>query len=511
LYRVGQTTRQKARYLLYFWALEMKRDFSKLSGQYFDVLVVGGGIFGAGVARDAALRGLRVALVEKSDFASGTSSRSSKLIHGGFRYLQQRDFRLVFESCRERRILQRIAPHLVRPLPFLFPVYQGDAISLTKLRLGMTLYDAMARYRNVARHRTFSAGRTRKDEPTLSGQGLRGAVKFYDCQEDDARFCIDHILHATELGAVCLNYCTLDGFITREDRIVAARVRDEVGACTFEIAARVFVNAAGPWVERISALTPYDAGAARISPTKGVHLVVPRLTQQHAIVFQARRDGRILFVIPWGEYSLIGTTDTDYDGDPGQVHADRADVEYLLAEVRTLFPEAPLSESDVVTTIAGVRSLLASNVAWPSARSREHRVVWQGRNLLTIVGGKYTTYRVIARQTVDATYRLRNAVVKPCRTAEVPLPNHRPPPSGETLSDAPEVHASDIAHACQHEMVVTLGDVMRRRTSLALSRSGGPETALLVARVMAPLMNWSAEEERAQFNRYVEEWKQSLP
>ena len=200
------------------------------------------------------LRGLRVALVEKSDFASGTSSRSSKLIHGGFRYLQQRDFRLVSESCRERSILQRIAPHLVRPLPFLFPVYKGDAISLMKLRLGMTLYDAMARYRNVARHQTFSPDRIRKEEPTLSAKGLRGAVKFYDCQEDDARFCIDHILHATELGAVCLNYCTLDGFITREDRIVAARVRDEVGACTFEISARVFVNAAGPWVERVSAL-----------------------------------------------------------------------------------------------------------------------------------------------------------------------------------------------------------------------------------------------------------------
>ena len=489
----------------------MNRDFLALSGQYFDVLVIGGGIFGAGVARDAALRGLRVALVEKSDFASGTSSGSSKLIHGGFRYLQQHNFRLVYESCRERRVLQRIAPNLVRPLPFLFPVYRGDAISLTKLRLGMTLYDGMALYRNIARHRTLSAERTRKDEPALSSKDLRGAVKFYDCQEDDARFCIDHILHAAELGAVCLNYCTVDGFVTREDRIVAARVRDEVGACAFEIAARVFVNATGPWVEQVSGLTPYDAGAVRLSPTKGVHLIVPRLTQKHAVAFQARRDGRVLFVLPWGEYSLIGTTDTDYDGDPGQAHADPADVEYLLSETRPVFPEASLSESDVVTAIAGVRSLLASNIAWPSARSREHRIVRQGHNLLTILGGKYTTYRIIAQQTVDAAYRLLNMTAKPCRTAEVPLPNHRPPPSGEVLSDAPEVRASDIAHACEHEMVVTLADVMRRRTSLALSRSGGPETALLVARMMAPLMNWSAEEERAQFNRYVEEWKRSLP
>ena len=489
----------------------MKRDFSTLSGQYFDMLVIGGGIFGAGVARDAALRGLRVALVEKSDFASGTSSRSSKLIHGGFRYLQHHDFRLVFEACRERRVLQRIAPHLVRPLPFLFPVYRGDAISLTKLRLGMTVYDGLALYRNIARHRTFSAERARKDEPSLARQGLRGAVMFYDCQEDDARFCIDHILHAAELGAVCLNYCRLDGFVTREDRIVAARVRDEVGACTFEIGARVFVNAAGPWVEQVCALTPYDAGAARLNPTKGVHLVVPRLTQQHAIAFQARSDGRILFVIPWGDYSLIGTTDTDYDGDPSQVRAERADVEYLLAEVRALFPESPLAKSDVVTTVAGVRSLLASNVVPPSARSREHRVVRQGRNLLSIVGGKYTTYRVIAQQTVDAAYRVLNAAAPPCRTAEVSLLNRRPAPAGEKISDAPEVYASDIIRACEHEMAVTLGDVMRRRTSLALSRSGGPEIALLVASLMAPLMGWSENEERTQFKRYLGEWERSLP
>ncbi|MGA2605484.1 MAG: glycerol-3-phosphate dehydrogenase/oxidase, partial [Verrucomicrobiia bacterium] len=277
----------------------MNRDLLALSGQYFDLLVIGGGIFGAGVARDAALRGLRVALIEKSDFASGTSSCSSKLIHGGFRYLQQRDFRLVFEACRERHILQRTAPHLVRPLPFLFPIYQGGHISLTKLRLGMSLYDWLALRRNVATHRTVSVERTLMNEPSLSRQGLRGAVAFYDCQEDDARLCIDQILHAAELGASCINYCKLTGFVTREDRIVAARVRDEVGSCTFEISARVFINAAGPWVEQVCALTPFDARAARLSPAKGIHLVMPRLTRQHAIVFEARSDHRILFVIPW--------------------------------------------------------------------------------------------------------------------------------------------------------------------------------------------------------------------
>ncbi len=463
------------------------------------------------MARDAALRGLRVALIEKSDFASGTSSRSSKLIHGGFRYLQQRDFRLVFEACRERQILQRIAPHRVRPLPFLFPIYQGGDISLTKLRLGMGLYDWLALRRNVAAHRTISAERALMNEPSLARQGLRGAVVFYDCQEDDARFCIDQILHAAELGASCINYCKLTGFVSREDRIVAARVRDEVGSCMFEISARVFINAAGPWVEQVCGLTPFDFHAARLSPAKGIHLIMPRLTRQHAIVFEARSDHRILFVIPWGECSLVGTTDTDFDGDPDQAHVEPADVEYLLTEARALLPDAALSESDVITTTVGIRAVASSTVASPSARSREHRLVRTGQNLLSIIGGKYTTHRRIAQETVDAACGLLGVPAPPCRTAEVSLPNRRPAAGGEKLLSAPEIYASDILHACRQEMVVTLEDVMRRRTPLALSGAGGLEAASHVAKIMAPVMGWNDNEARAQVERYIEERKGKLP
>jgi glycerol-3-phosphate dehydrogenase len=489
----------------------MNRDISALSDQYFDILVIGGGIFGAGIARDATLRGLRVALVEKMDFASGTSSRSSKLIHGGFRYLEQRNFKLVFEACRERGILRRIAPHLVKPLPFLFPIYKGGSISLAKLRLGMTLYDWLALYRNIAPHRTLSAKRALEIEPSLSRDGLRGAVIFYDCQEDDARFCVDHILHAAELGAVCLNYCALTGFVTRENRVVAARVRDAVGSCTSEVTARMFINATGPWVDQMRALTPFDDDTTRLSPTKGVHLVLPRLTQEHAIAFQARRDGRVLFVIPWGDYSLVGTTDTEFHGDLDNIHAERADVDYLLSEVRALFPEVALSEAEIVTTFTGVRPLLAADATSPSARSREHRIVRHGRNLLSIVGGKYTTYRAISQQTVDEAIKILNVKATPCRTAEVLLPNYRPEPAGAKISESPMVCASDIIHACEQEMAVTLSDVMRRRTPLAVSRAGGPEIALQVARVMAPLLGWSPDEERAQFERYAEEWNRNLP
>ena len=250
----------------------MKRDLAALANQCFDLLVIGGGIFGAGVARDAVLRGLSVALIDKGDFAGGTSSRSSKLIHGGFRYLEQYAFGLVAEACRERQILQRLAPHLVHSQPFLFPVYKGDPRSLAKVRLGMTLYDLMAHGRNVAPHQTLSAEDTLAKEPALARAGLRGSVLFYDCQEDDARFCVATILHAAECGAVCANYCELTGFTVREDRLVAARVADRLGnAGEFEISARAFVNAAGPWVGTVAGLAPSGGARLTLSPTKGVH------------------------------------------------------------------------------------------------------------------------------------------------------------------------------------------------------------------------------------------------
>ena len=488
-----------------------KRNLATLADLEFEVLVIGGGIFGAGIARDAALRGLRVALVEQSDFASGTSSQSSKLIHGGFRYLAQRDFKLVFEACRERRILQRIAPHLVRPLPFLFPVYENGPISLTRLCLGMTLYDWLALYRNVAPHRTLSPEKALSREPTLSRTGLLGAVEFYDCQEDDARFCIENVLDAANRGAVCANYCKLTGFETLDDRIIAAQVSDQLGTNSFQIGARVFVNAAGPWVDKVCSLTSLGAKQPLISPTKGVHLLLPKLTQEHAIAFPARRDGRVLLVIPWGNCSLVGTTDTDFRGDLSEVHTERADVEYLLNEVRNLFPDRSISETDIVTTTAGVRALLHSGKGTPSARSREHRIVRQGRNLLSIAGGKYTTYRLIAQQAVDSIISILNAPASPCRTAEVLLPNRCPAPAGEKITDLPLVFASDIIHACEQEMAVTLSDVMRRRTQLALSRNGGVETAGRVARLMAPLLHWSTDEERAQIDRYLKEIKLNVP
>lgn len=492
----------------------MIRDIRALASEPFDVLVIGGGIFGAGVARDAALRGLRVALVEQADFASGTSSRSTKLVHGGFRYLEQWAFRLVAESCRERDTLRRIAPHLVRPLPFLLPVYAADRRPLWQMRLGMTLYDWLALYRNPAAHETLSAAEVLADEPLLERRGLRGGVRFYDCQMDDARLCLENVIDAAAHGAVVANYCAVTGLATESDRVVAARVEDRAGPATadavLQIRARLFVNAAGPWVDRVVGLAPFDSRAVAMSPTKGVHLILPRRGGAHGLLFQSRHDARMLFVIPWGDTALVGTTDTDYDGDRSGPVADEADVAYLLRAARELLPGAAWEVPDVITTFAGIRPLRRGDTAAPSARSRDYRVVRHGHNLLSLVGGKYTTYRSIAERAVDEVFRMGGRRPPRCRTAETPLPDRRPSPEGEPLAECPRVHAGDIAHACRHEMALTVSDVMRRRTGLALSRYGGPETARRVAQLMAPCRGWTESETRAACDAYVAEWNRAL-
>lgn len=477
----------------------MKRDLQNLADQTFDLLVIGGGITGAGIARDAALRGLRVALVDQADFASGTSSRSSKLIHGGFRYLAQAAFGLVAEACRERRLLLDLAPHLVKPLPLLLLARRGDPYPLWQVRLGMTLYDLLARYQNVARHRTLSASATCQREPAVHAAGLVGAVRFFDAQEDDARFCIENILDAAAHGAVCANYCAVTGFEQQADRIIAAQVTDRHGgAGTFAVRAHVFINATGPWV-------PTLAPEVELSPTKGVHLFLPRLTVEYGVFWTARRDGRLVFVLPWQDGSLLGSTDTDYVGDPAEARTEPADVEYLLTALREIMPDAPTT---IITTFAGIRPLLRAPGA-PSARSREHRIVQRGANLLSVAGGKYTTYRAMAAQAVDEAYRLLGRRPAPCRTAVTPFPLRRATPAGELVADCPAVYASDIRQACLEEMALTVSDVMYRRTGLAISRHGEPAVAARVATMMAAALGWSDEQREHSLQEYVAEWNRN--
>jgi glycerol-3-phosphate dehydrogenase len=484
----------------------MKRTPRLLADTRFDLLIIGGGIFGAGIARDAALRGLRVGLVEQGDFASGTSSNSSKLIHGGFRYLEQYDFRLVAEALRERHLLRRNAPHLVRPLPLILPVYAGDPRPLWKLRVGMKLYDLLALYRNVESSRGLSAAAVLEREPMLRPDGLVGCVRFFDAHEDDARLCLDTIFHTGMLGATCVNYCRVVGFDRREDRIHAAIVEDTITGDRFDVQARMFINAAGPWIEAVQELAGISAPRLRLSPTKGVHIVLPPMVRKHGVFFQSPTDGRMMFLLPWYDSSLLGTTDTDFAADPSRANAEPADVEYLIAAANALLPEAHLQPGDVITTFAGVRPLLMDESKDPSARPREHRIELQGDNLLSIGGGKYTTFRAIAEQAVDRACQILGETL-PCRTRTEPLPNLRTPATGQRITENPAVSASDVEHAVREECAMSVLDVMRRRTPLALTRNGGPEIAATVARLMASVAGWSDRQMQDSLDEYLRDWQ----
>ncbi len=405
-----------------------------MAAEPVDLLVIGGGITGAGIARDAALRGLRTALVDKGDLGGGTSSVSSRLIHGGIRYLEQGDFRLVLEASRERRVLLGIAPHLVHPLPFLFPVYRGARVPAWKLRAGMWLYDLLAAFRNVKAHRWLGRAATVRLEPALREKELQGAALYYDAQTDDARLVIATMRSAAQAGALVASYAQVTGLIKPDGRVGGATVHDALSGRASTVRAFVVVNATGPWVDQVRRLD--DPGAEPLLRlTKGVHVAVPRQRVGHtrAVALTSPIDGRVMFVLPWGDLSYIGTTDTDDDESPDEVRATAADVVYLLRSANAFFPHARLAPPDVVVTWAGLRPLLrpARDVA-PSGASREHRVVESASGLVTIAGGKLTTYRVMARDAVDrVATRLRALDGRP-RAPRAPT-DRLPLPGGETV------------------------------------------------------------------------------
>src|SRR2546421_5259421 len=324
---------------------------------------------------------------------------SSRTIHGGIRYLEQGQFRLVFEASRERRVLLGIAPHLVHPLPFLFPVYRGARIPGWKLRAGMWVYDLLAAFHNVKMHRWLGRKATQRLEPGLRDKELKGAALYYDAQTDDARLVIATMRSAAHAGALVANYAEVTALIKPDGRVGGATVRDELTGRTSTVRALVVVNATGPWVDRVRRLD--DAGSdLLLRPTKGVHVAVPRKRVGHteAVTLMSPIDGRVMFVLPWGDLSYIGTTDTDEDASPDDVRATADDVVYLLRSANAFFPHARLSPADVIASWAGLRPLLRPpRQVGPSAASREHRLVESPSGLLTIGGGKLTTYRVIAR------------------------------------------------------------------------------------------------------------------
>src|SRR6266478_4285365 len=410
-----------------------RRDaLAALGRDTLDVLVVGGGINGAGITRDAAMRGLRVALVERGDLASGTSSRSSKLIHGGLRYLEQGDVRLVLEAVRERERLQRLAPHLVRPQEFVFPLYRGGPLGSLKLAAGLWAYDLLAGFWNVRRHRMLSPRAIAEAEPALLRDGLCGAGQYWDCRTDDARLVLETALSAAAEGALIVSYAEVAGFVKEGGRIVGARVVDRLGSGEVVARAQVVVNAAGPWVDRVVALDAPET-PPRLRLTKGVHVVVPheRVGNRAAVVLHAVADGRVMFVIPWGPQTLVGTTDTDHAGGPDiPPTVEREDVAYLLDTVNHYFPAARLAPRDVVNAFAGLRPLVAPRgraMLSPSSVSREQEIFASASGLISIAGGKLTTYRLVAAAVVDRVLDALRAAgdarhFPGSRTGDVPLP-----------------------------------------------------------------------------------------
>lgn len=408
----------------------------RLAEESFDVLVIGGGITGAGVARDAALRGLKVALVDKGDFGSGTSSRSSRLVHGGLRYLEMYQFGLVFESTHERARLMKLAPHLVRPLPFLMPMYEGVKPGPGLMRMGMLLYDTLASFQNYRRHKKLSAEAVSREEPALLQEGLRGAFRYYDCHTNDGRLTLENVLDAAGAGAACLNYARFEELRTErvEDRedVIGAVVVDAITGERIEIDARVVANAVGPWLRTLG--ESMGAGILPdVQPSKGVHIIVPRerFPADHAVVMTTR-DGRVVFCVPWETATYVGTTDTEYDGDVDAVTATREDVDYLLEAANKYFPDLRLGVEDVIGTWAGLRPLVIEDSEETDKAtykvSREHLVNRDPRGVVTITGGKLTTYRIMAAQTVDAavaSLRERGGApegVGRCATKKRPLP-----------------------------------------------------------------------------------------
>ena len=530
----------------------------------YDLVVIGGGITGAGVARDAALRGLRVALFEKGDYGSGTSSKSSKLIHGGLRYLEHGELGLVFESVSERAVQARVAPHLVKPLPFLVPVYEGARVGLETLNIGLWIYDTLAMFRVPRVHKTFRGKRALNVEPALRAEGLRGAIEYYDCFTDDARLVLENVIDAQAAGALCRSYTEVVALHRAEGgRVTGVRVRDLFTGEESDIAARMVIMAAGAWTDEATSKLAVS-GQRILRRTKGVHVVFPAdgLSLHHAITMRSPIDGRVMFAVPWRSRIYVGTTDTDFEGTADEVHADAADVRYLCESARYYFPSADFRPDRVIATWAGLRPLIQDEDAEDeSSVSREHEVFVRDDGIVIIAGGKLTTYRLMAKQVVtravhwlhrhDAPALDGRPIRRKPPTKTRALPGAVGLPGGgwtaiETLaSELVQAHAlapetashlasiygvrartlaeriaaspdlgermqpdlpyvwAEVEFAVEHDLARTMDDVLSRRVPLLLiGRNQGLDVADRVADMAGARLGWSDERKARELDAY---------
>lgn len=381
---------------------ERQNNILAMASETFDVCIIGGGITGAGTARDAASRGMKVCLIEQNDFASGTSSRSSKLIHGGIRYLENLEFGLVFEALNERHILFDIAPHLVHPLSFVLPVYRGGRVGMFKMGLGMWLYDALAMLHTPKFHERLSPGDTIAKVPQLRSEELLGSYMYSDAYMDDDRLVIETMRSAHRYGAKLASYVKAGkGVFNDKGKLQSIEAEDKFSGKKFSIKAKHFVSTVGPWTDQFA--ESLFEWKKILRPSKGIHLTLSRerFPLQEAVVMATDKDRRIIFGIPRHDMVIVGTTDTDFTASPETVHSDKEDVKYLLNIIDGYFPEAKITEKDIIASYSGVRPLVADGSSTESKTSREHVILHTPRNVTFVAGGKYTTYRRMARDIME--------------------------------------------------------------------------------------------------------------
>lgn len=385
-------------------------------GLNFDIIILGGGINGVAIARDAALRGLTVALIEKNKIGAGASSNTSKLAHGGLRYLEHFQFRLVAESLRERDLLMRNAPAYVKPLSFIIPAYQHNGRPLWKIKLGLTLYDFLARGSDLPKHRSMSQDEILQTIPGLRSDGLKGGCQYWDVQMQDEAIVEANLNDAQRKGARVFNGVALKSFIKEAGKITGVVIEEPNTQENVTLKAEHVVNVTGAWSNEVVALDDPQAEKV-VMPVKGAHIVVDRLPLAHALTLIAPQDGRVFFAMPWQDETLIGTTESRYNGDLDHVHADQAEKDYLLQAINSYFPQADLTHCDIIHSFAGIRPLAVSTTVKTNAASRDFSVITSDSGLVTMVGGKYTTYRhmaeVLLNQLTDKGHL--------CRTKTTPL------------------------------------------------------------------------------------------
>jgi glycerol-3-phosphate dehydrogenase len=530
---------------------DRRTALASMASQVFDVVVIGGGVVGAGVALDAATRGLSVALLEAQDWASGTSSRSSKLIHGGLRYLEMLDFSLVGEALRERGLLLgRLAPHLVRPVPFLYPL-QHRGWERCYVAAGVGLYDVLAHRGNVSGrlplHRHLSARSARRRAPSLRPDALVGAVQYYDAQVDDARFVLTLVRTAARYGARVANRARAVGFLREGERVVGVRARDEEDGREIEVRAQQVINATGVWTDETQAMIG-ERGQFKVRASKGVHLVVPRDRIRSDTGLILRTETSVLFVIPWGRHWIIGTTDTDWSLDKAHPAASAKDIAYVLEHVNSVLV-TPLTPEDVEGVFAGLRPLLAGESDLTSKLSREHIVAHPIPGLVVVAGGKYTTYRVMAADAVDEAARALDLRVASSCTHEIPLLgaegfraawNARARTAARTgvhvarvehllrrygsraedvldlctgadgdelaapLPGAEDYLAAEVVYAATHEGARHLEDVLTRRTRISIEAwDRGTATSVRAAELMARILGWDSGRTIEEIRHYL--------